>query len=187
MQERLTLGRDRVARFGTWTGGPIPFGYDVDEQGVLILSARLINAGETEADVARSVFERIANGSTLVREAQRLNALNIVSPRPWAGGLVEKSAPYWTTDRPSRMLMNRIYVGVSVSKSRNKTIERPAPPLIDEAVWRRARAQVAINRAYTVREMDRIYLLRGLITCGECGSVYVGSVSGKVRNGGKAV
>ena len=99
VQERLTLGRDRVARFGKWTGGPIPFGYDVDEQGVLILSARLINTGETEADVARSVFERIANGSTLVREAQRLNALNIVSPRRWAGGLVEKSAPYWTTDR----------------------------------------------------------------------------------------
>ena len=49
------------------------------------------------------------------------------------------------------------------------------------------RAQVAANRAYAVREMDRIYLLRGLITCGECGSIYVGSVSGRVRNGAKTV
>ena len=122
----------------------------------------------------------------LVQEARRLNALNIVSPRRWAGGLVEKSAPYWTTGRLSRMLMNRIYVGVSVLRSRNKTIERPAPPLIDEALWGRARAQVAANRAYAVREMDRIYLLRGLITCGECGSIYVGSVSGRVRNGVKS-
>ena len=29
--ERMTLGRDRVARVGRWTGGPIPFGYDLDD------------------------------------------------------------------------------------------------------------------------------------------------------------
>ena len=33
MQERMTMGRDRVARDGKWTGGPIPFGYDVDAEG----------------------------------------------------------------------------------------------------------------------------------------------------------
>ena len=35
MQERMTLGRDRVAKASKWTGGPIPFGYEVDDEGLL--------------------------------------------------------------------------------------------------------------------------------------------------------
>ncbi|MDH3602414.1 MAG: recombinase family protein, partial [Candidatus Tectomicrobia bacterium] len=42
--ERMTLGRDRVARDGLWTGGPIPFGYDIDEDGRLIPSQRVIES-----------------------------------------------------------------------------------------------------------------------------------------------
>jgi len=40
ISERMTLGRDRVARTGRWTGGPIPFGYDLDQDGCLIPSPR---------------------------------------------------------------------------------------------------------------------------------------------------
>ena len=33
MMERTTMGRDRVAKQGKWTGGPIPLGYDLDSDG----------------------------------------------------------------------------------------------------------------------------------------------------------
>jgi site-specific DNA recombinase len=33
ISERMSMGRDRVARAGKWTNGPIPFGYDLDAEG----------------------------------------------------------------------------------------------------------------------------------------------------------
>ncbi|HEY8742167.1 MAG TPA: recombinase family protein, partial [Chloroflexota bacterium] len=76
--ERMTMGRDRVARDGKWTGGPIPFGYDLDAQGHLTPSERPVDGLDlTEADLARSVFERIANGSSTVAECRRLNTLGV--------------------------------------------------------------------------------------------------------------
>ena len=46
--ERLTMGRDRVAKAGKWTGGPVPFGYDLDAAGCLIASERVVEG--TRAD-----------------------------------------------------------------------------------------------------------------------------------------
>lgn len=61
ISERMMLGRDRVARNGKWTGGPVPFGYDLDVNEVLIASTRMVEgAGMTEAQVARSAFGPIA-------------------------------------------------------------------------------------------------------------------------------
>jgi site-specific DNA recombinase len=101
MQERLTLGRDRVAKAGKWTGQPIPFGYDVDEKTGLVLSERIVAPIEqTEAEVARTMFERVANGSTLVQEARRLNAFGVLSPRRWSGGaesMARNGAPLGST------------------------------------------------------------------------------------------
>lgn len=59
--ERMTMGRDRVARGGKWTGGPIPYGFDVDEQRLLVHSLRIVpDLDLTEAEVATDIFERIA-------------------------------------------------------------------------------------------------------------------------------
>ncbi len=37
--ERTTMGRDRVARLGKWTNGPVPAGYDLDGEGRPVPSA----------------------------------------------------------------------------------------------------------------------------------------------------
>ena len=74
--ERLTMGRDRVARKGQYTGGPIPFGYDLDADRCLVPSARLVTAlGITEADLVRDIFGRVASGETTMNaECNRLTA-----------------------------------------------------------------------------------------------------------------
>jgi site-specific DNA recombinase len=188
MHERMTLGRDRVAKYGKWTGGPIPFGYDTDERGVLVPSARFVEAtGQTEAELVQSLFERVAGGSTLVLEARRLNALGILSPRRWAGGKVEKIDAPWSTTRLSRMFVNPVYIGKSVLRSRHQVIERPVAALVDEELWNRAHRQVSVNRASSSRVDDRVFLLRGLVRCGNCGCTYMGSVGGRGGHGKKHV
>src|SRR3954469_1992707 len=61
ISERMTRGRDRVARQGQHTGGPIPLGYDLDDDRRLVPSARIVEAlGITEAELVRDLFSRVA-------------------------------------------------------------------------------------------------------------------------------
>jgi site-specific DNA recombinase len=80
--ERMSMAKGRAAADGKYTGGPIPCGYDLDAEGRLVPSARLVESlNITEAALVRDLFRRIAEGSTLVAECQRLNALGVVRGR----------------------------------------------------------------------------------------------------------
>ena len=66
MLEQLSHGRDRVAKNGKWTDGPVPDGYALDDERKLIVSTRLVDAlGITEAEVVQDLFQRIADGVPL--------------------------------------------------------------------------------------------------------------------------
>src|SRR5262249_61828340 len=86
---RMTLGRERVAKAGKWTNGPVPIGYDLDAAGCLTPSARHVAAaGQTEAEVIRALFERVAAGGTTIAEARRFNTLGGPVERRYGGGVV---------------------------------------------------------------------------------------------------
>ena len=76
-------GIRRAAEKGKWISGPILFGYDLDAYGALTPSARVV-AGMTEAELARSVFERVAAGSSTIKEARRLNDLEVFPGRRYS-------------------------------------------------------------------------------------------------------
>src|SRR6266568_1965046 len=70
--EQLTRGRDRVAKNGKWTDGPIPYGYMLAPNGCLTPSTRVVETlGLTEAQVVKDLFRRMAEGSTAIAEARR--------------------------------------------------------------------------------------------------------------------
>ena len=99
--ERTTLGRDRVARGGRWTGGVVPLGYDLDTQGCLVPNTRLIKElGMTEAELVHDLFQRIAHGGTAIAECHRLNALGVMTARCYGNGKVVHVGALW---RPSRL------------------------------------------------------------------------------------
>lgn len=178
--ERMGMGRDRVARTGKWTGGPVPFGYDLDGEGCLTPSERVITGvGMTEADVARSVLERIADGSSTVVEARRLNALGVPTARRYSGGKQVTVGQDWLPSRINQMVRNSVYAGVHVLNSRRGPIQREVPALVARTTWERANDQLQRNRSLAKRNAKRVYALRGLLTCGECGIKYVGTTSRK--------
>jgi site-specific DNA recombinase len=178
ISERMTLGRDRVARSGKWTNGPIPFGYDLDGNGCLIPSARLVEGLElNEAELARSVIQRIADGSSTVIEARRLNTLSVPTHRRYAGGAKVTVGGTWLPSRINQMVKNPVYAGTHILKSKTGPIERAVPPLVDRPLWDQAQAQLTRNRALATRNAKRSYLLRGLVRCNDCGVGYVGTPS----------
>jgi site-specific DNA recombinase len=181
--ERTMMGRDRVARSGKWTGGPIPFGYDLDADGHLAPSQRLVpSLGSTEAELVRDVFARVAAGSSGVAEARRLNALGVPCNRRYAADVVVAAGGVWQHTRINRMVRNPVYVGRHLLRAKNGPIERPTPALVDQITWHRAGEQLAQNRNLSKRETDRDYLLRGVVVCVACGRRYVGAV-GAGRSG----
>lgn len=176
--ERTTLGRDRVARMGRWTGGRIPFGYQLDEGGCLAPSERIVpELGMTEADVVRDLFRRMAEGSTCTAEARRLNAAG-VRPTCRYSGKEARLAEAWGTTRVLYTLKNPCYKGAAVVRSRSGPVERPVPALVTPELWEQAARQLARNRIASKRNSKRLYLLRGLIVCGNCGRHLTGQTMG---------
>jgi site-specific DNA recombinase len=181
--ERMTLGRDRVARQGKWTGGPIPFGFDLDAEARLVPSERLVDAvNKTEADIVREVFERIAAGSSAVLEAKRLQALGIPCARRWASGKELVCSGVWQADRVAHMIRNPAYKGCHVMQTKAGPVERPTVSLVSAEVWERANAQLTRNRLMATRNAKHQYLLRGLVRCGICGRGYVGTTGWIAKN-----
>jgi site-specific DNA recombinase len=96
--EKLALARNRKQRMDCWTTGPVPMGYALDAEGCPVPNDTPIEGlGATEAEVARSVFERIAAGGSSVAEARRLNALGV--PTAAAASSWSSSSPTSATRR----------------------------------------------------------------------------------------
>lgn len=176
--DQMSMGRDRLARAGKWTDGPIPLGYDVDTDKLLIPSPRMVEAlGITEADLLRDLFCRIAQGSTGIAEATRLQAMGVPLIRRYSNGAIHQAREAtWRSNRITTMIRSTIYRGSHTFKSRFGPIERQVPALVAVDLWDAANAQLECNRSRPKSNATRIYLLRGLIRCGVCGKSYVGQV-----------
>jgi site-specific DNA recombinase len=175
--ERFVRGRDRLARDGKYTGGIVPTGYDLDDDGLLVPSARIVpNLGVTEAELVRDIFSRVAHGkTTLQAETARLTALGV--PRTYRyGGPQRRTVELgvWHSGALASVIHNPTYRGDAVVRSRFGTVSRPAPALVDVGIWERAQLAVARNRKLAPKNAQRSYLLRGLLTCGLCGHSFTG-------------
>ena len=146
--ERMTRGRDRVAKHGRWTDGPVPFGYDLDAERHLTPSNRWVDAlGMTEADAARDLFRRMAEGSTTVLESRRFNALGIPTTRRYGNGTQATVGKKWRPSRIIGMLNNPVYIGRHVFNGKYGDVAREVPALLPPAVWEQAREQLQRNRS----------------------------------------
>jgi site-specific DNA recombinase len=177
----MSMGRDRVAKQGKWTGGPVPFGYDLDAKGCPQHSARLVpGLDRPEAAIAVEVFERIAAGHSATAEARRLQALGVPCERRYGGkdGKVYAPTGTWRPGRICQMVKNPLYEGRHLLRSRYGTVERPVerpvPALVSPPLRAAAVAGLERNRKLAIKNTKRDpYLLRGLIGC-ECGRGYHG-------------
>src|SRR5215204_98627 len=165
--ERARAGLHRAYRNGTYTG--LPYGYCLDE------GARL-NVVAEEAAIVREITANIAEGSTLHREAKRLNDLGVASPG-WRYGTSErKPGKSWSATTISNIIHQPAYSGIHVVKINGGEdyIERKVPAIMDSDLQERAKAMLTEHNHRPDRKRDRKYLLAGLVKCTACGHAFTG-------------
>ncbi|MSQ23480.1 MAG: hypothetical protein EXR58_02855 [Chloroflexi bacterium] len=174
--ERMTMGRARSIRDGKYTGGAaLPYGYDVDDEGYIVPSLHMVlPLGITEADLVHDLFERVANGSTLIQEARRLNALGM-SPVTRVTKKARREAVGWRGSRLSMMLRSPVYKGEHTMNFKDGTSAMGAvPPIVTPELWDKTRAALRSNMRGQPANAKRDYLLRGLMVCDLCGHGFGG-------------
>lgn len=158
-------------------GGTLPLGYDVDENGLLVIN-------EQEAIIVRIIFEMYINGYSTGRIAAFLNEEGY---RTKLGNAFSQMA--FTT-----ILQNEKYTGVFVyNKIRGKDmnrrrisqrkpeeevirVENGCPPIITKEVFERAQEIRRENQKAAGRfSGQEFYLCSGIIICGCCQKTMCGS------------
>jgi site-specific DNA recombinase len=191
--QRTSDGRARVARDGRYVGGVLPIGYQLDADGRLVPSTRVMPVlGITEAEWITDLFQRIANGeTTAIAETTRLTALGVPSPKrygvakkkpkPGAEPTSDKAGDRWHATRTIKILHNRVYLGEGRMDAVGGAVAWDVPPLVDLETWERAQTALTRNKHLSKVGGNRTYLLRGLIRCQNCGLSYVGAASAHTR------
>jgi len=180
--ERTSLGRARIAAQGRWTGGIVPYGYLLDDEGYLTPDwTPRYGSPFSEAEIVQRIFRLLADEKlSATRIAKQFNSEGIPMYRKYHGkGKQEatyKSKPgaIWEPTNVTRIIRASTYKGVHVWKAQGREIECEVPPLVESDVWNRAQAQLTSNKRLSKRPDHRDYLLRGLIRC-QCGKSYVGA------------
>src|SRR5215207_2016115 len=168
ISERTRAGLHRAFRGGKYMGR-VPYGYCLDEDTRLEVVAE-------EAAIVREITANIAEGSTLNREAKRLNDLGVASPGWRYGTSQRKPGRCWSATTISNIIHQPAYSGIHVVKINGGEdyIERKVPAIMDSDLQERAKAMLTEHNHRPDRKRDRKYLLAGLVKCTACGHAFTG-------------
>jgi site-specific DNA recombinase len=167
--ERSRDGLHRAFKNGKHIGR-IPYGYDIGEDDRFVVV-------EEEARIVRRIIANIAGGSTLYKEAKRLNDESEPSPRTKYRGIARRHGVNWCHSTIRNIVFQRAYAGTHVVNSSRGVDERSVPAIVDPDLHGRAMARMAENKRYGGGKKSRNYLLRGLVLWAHCGTAYVGDCS----------
>ncbi len=160
--DRVIAGMERKAAKGLWTGGPRPFGYNIDRN----LDKLVPNT--TEAATVRTIFDLYAIDRLGTKTiAGRLNdqGLRTRLGKPWSQHTVEMT------------ITNRIYLGEKTF--RDIVVPNAHEPIIAPDQFDRAQSILARRSAHIGQRAANpsAYTLTGLIRCPQCGRGYIGTAA----------
>jgi site-specific DNA recombinase len=169
IRERTQAGLHRAWRNGVHMGA-IPYGYDIAEGGAFVVVPE-------EAHIVREIIANIAEGSTLYREAKRLNDLGLPSPGSRFKGRPRKHGRSWLHTTIRGLVHQRAYSGVHRVKLNGGEgfAEREVPAIVPPPLQERALTALTENKRYAGGKKGRNYLLRGRVWCVRCGTTYGGT------------
>ena len=163
LSENVKRGQRESMLKHNWTGGTVPFGYQVREKKLL--------PREDRAPIVKEIFEKYAAGVSKKEICDDLNRRGI---RTYAG------CPF-TKASLETMLKNKKYIGI-FSYGDMSYEDEEIRLISDELFYKVQRKLAAIKRAPAENKAKVEYLLRGKAFCGHCGTRMVGE-SGRSKTG----
>ena len=153
-EREMTADRTRDKMFqraqkGLWNGGNVPYGYVAENK-------RLIAHSEQAARL-RFMFQRFADVPSLSRLRDELHR------RGW----YTRSNKPWSKPAIDQILRNPIYCGLI--RFNDELFKGEHEALIEESLFRKVQS-VRRDRSHGSTKLRRVFLLKGLIRCSECGS-----------------
>lgn len=169
--ERMKAGRDiAVTKKGRWYGGITAFGYKKIEGDPKDPTYHNIIADLEEAKTYRQMVKWCLEGMGTNKIAIKLNQLGIQTNFTKKG--IKKRNFKWQQQVVLRILKNPLYKGELHYKGKIIGV----PSLITEKEWNRIREQLKRNAITSPRNTKRVYLLRGLLYCSNCGRRFFGKI-----------
>ena len=160
-KERFHRGKAQKAIEGKYSGGTVPYGYEIDTN-----KDNLLVINHDEADIIHTIFDLYEAGYSLSRISQELRERglkyqNYVNKKRSP----EKDFGIWFVHQilTAELLTGRKTKGATASFARSY------PAIISEAQFDRCR-KIAEDNNTSFGKVERIFLAKGLIRCPECGA-----------------
>lgn len=178
--ERMSGGRERVAKEGKWVTGVPPFGYKVNKD-------KFLEIVPEEAKIVRQFYEWLVFEKLPLREiVRRANEMKFQSPKHKKEKKVSPTN-YWWKRTINRILVNEVYTGdfyfrkhkqpFKYLEAHNENNQRPpedwisikVPPIITKEMFQASLNQLRKNQNDCKRNTKRAYMYSKLLYCGYSG------------------
>jgi site-specific DNA recombinase len=187
--KRAQEGINRTASEGRYTGGIVPYGYRVGDDGFFFID-------EPEAAIVRQMYAWLIDDRLTLYQIQRqLNELSIPPPNqdgriPGGAGRGKRTrrmSRRWQGFTVKRILSNSFYAGERVYGKRARRsrplISGTVPAIVSRERYEQAQARLAEVRARHSHGQRYDYALKGKVRCGACGHAYTGATDQTVQHG----
>lgn len=174
---------------GEFIGSFVTYGYLKDSN-----NKNKIVIDEIASKVVQDIFKYRLEGLSADKIAKKLNSENVLSPMEYKKSIglnistnfKKKEKALWSAKAIFRILQNPIYIGtleqnkyttpnhkikkmVYVPKEEWIVIENNHEPIISKEMFESVQKLMSIDTRIAPKQ-EKVYLLSGLICCGECGS-----------------
>ena len=160
-KERFHRGKAQKAIEGKYSGGTVPYGYEIDAN-----KDNLLVINHDEADIIHTIFDLYEAGYSLSRISQELRERGL----KYQNYVNKKRSPEkdFGICFVHQMLTAELLTGRK-TKGATASFARSYPAIISEAQFDRCR-KIAEDNNTSFGKVERIFLAKGLIRCPECGA-----------------
>jgi len=165
--KRSKRAKDEAVQYGRWVGGILPYGWTKQPcEGDRLKHNKVVPHPE-ESKVVLKMIDWFLDGMKLHGVARKLNAMGVATKTSSDSNPIR-----WSPAGIYQVLKNPIHKGDYIFKG--KVIKIPG--IVESDRWGAVQAQLKENGASSKRSTRRMYLLRGLLVCGRCGSKFWGRI-----------
>jgi len=159
---RSRLGKLEKVKKGEWHGGPPPFGYETKKDYLV--------PHPKESVFVKWMFEEYTKGTPIIEIKKHLDKKGVLARR----------GQLFSTGSINKLLTNTHHKGFYIYEDHyfDETHEVKCPPIVNQIMWDAAQERRELSDFATrqKRKQKRVYLLTGLLFCGDCGTRLAGRI-----------